>query len=103
MFSPELKKIFDETVKEAIDQIPVVSLGFKGSGLDLKKYVDNEMDFYLGVTLATIIERYDYKVIGKNNNKFTLQEATFARPDMITSVYDKIPILKEEIKSKIGL
>jgi hypothetical protein len=102
MLSPELKKIFDQTVKEAIDQIPVVSLGFKGSGLDLKKYVDNEMDFYLGVTMATIIERYDYKVIGKNN-KFTLKEATFARPDMITSVYDKIPILKEEIKSKIGL
>ena len=102
MLSPELKKIFDQAVKEAIDQIPVVSIGFKGSGLDLKKYVDNEIDFYLGITMATIIERYDYKVIRKNN-KFTLQEATFARPDMITSVYDKIPILKEEIKSKIGL
>ena len=101
MISPELKEIFDEAVREAIDQIPAVSMGFKGSGLDLKDHVDNEMDFYLGVTIATIQERYMCKVLDKR--KFTKEDVISAIPYATTSIFTMIPDLKKEIKSKIGL
>ena len=51
MYPEELKKVFDTAVKDSIEQIPVISLAFKGGELDLKSHIDNEMDFYLGVVI----------------------------------------------------
>jgi len=99
--SPELQEIFDKTVIETIDQIPPISIGFKGPGLDLKKYVDNEMDFYLGVVMATIQERYMCKVL--NEKKFTVQDVYSTMPYTIITTYSMIPKLKEEIKKQLRL
>ena len=55
MYPKELKIVFDKAVKDSIEQIPVISLAFKGE-LDLKSPLDNERDFYLGVVIATIFE-----------------------------------------------
>ncbi len=56
MFPEKLKKVFDKAVKDSIEQIPATSLAFKEGELDVKVYVDNEMDFYLGVVMATILK-----------------------------------------------
>ena len=58
MFPVKLKNVFDKAVKDSIEQIPATSLAFKEKELDLKAHIDNEMDFYLGVVIATIFEKY---------------------------------------------
>ena len=47
MFPIKLKKVFDEAVKDSIEQIPVTSLAFKEKELGLKAHIDNEMTFIL--------------------------------------------------------
>ena len=56
MFPEKLKEVFDKAVKDSIEQIPATSLAFKEGELDVKVYVDNEVDFYLGVVMATILK-----------------------------------------------
>ena len=58
MFPAKLKKVFDKAVKDSIEQIPITSPAFKEKESDLKAHIDNEMDFYLGVVMATIFEKY---------------------------------------------
>ena len=43
MLAPDLKKVFDKAVRDAIEQTPVVSRGFREGRLDLKDHIDNEM------------------------------------------------------------
>lgn len=100
MFTLELKKVFEEAVTDAIEGIPVVSIGLTEQGLDLKDYIDNEMDFYLGVVIATILERY---MVYAQNKGFTKQQIISTNPFAAISIFNMIPTLKEEIKSKFGL
>ena len=67
----ELKKIFDKAIEDSIEQIPVISLAFKEGELNLKPHIDNEMDFYLGVVIATIFEKYTIYAVMTN---FTQQQ-----------------------------
>ncbi|HET7641869.1 MAG TPA: hypothetical protein VFK40_00045 [Nitrososphaeraceae archaeon] len=95
MISSELEEIFGEAVNEAIQGIPAVCSGLEG----LKDYVNNEMDFCLGVLMATIQERYMCKLLDKR--KFTKEEVLSTIPYITASIYEKIPKLKEEIKLKL--
>ena len=56
MFPVELKKVFDTAVKHSIEQIPALTSAFKEGEFDLKSQIDNEMDFYLGCVIATILK-----------------------------------------------
>jgi hypothetical protein len=60
----------------------------------------DEMDFYLGVVIATILERY---MVYTQNKGFTKQQIISTSPFAVISIFNMIPTLKEEIKSKIGL
>lgn len=95
MISSELEEIFGEAVNEAINGIPAVCIGLEG----LRDYINNEMDFCLGVIMTTIQERYTCKVLDKR--KFTKEEVFSTAPYITASIYEKIPKLKEEIKSKL--
>lgn len=100
MFTEKLKKVFDKAVKESIEQIPVTSLAFKGE-LDLKEHIDNEMDFYLGIVIATIFEKYT--VYAAMAGEFTKQEISSTGPLVAYSIFNMIPTLKEKIKEQVGL
>jgi hypothetical protein len=99
-FQPELKKVFDESVREVIEEIPAFSIPFKRQGLDLKDCVDNEMDFYLGALIATILERY---MLNASIKGFTKQQIYATSPLAALNIFNMIPTLKEEIKLNIGL
>jgi hypothetical protein len=62
----------------------------------LKKHIENEMDFYLGVIIANIHERYTYYALSQNI--FTSQQISSTAPLVAISIFIMIPILKEEIK-----
>ena len=95
MISSELEEIFNEAVNEAIQGIPAVCSGLEG----LKDYVNNNMDFCLGVVMTTIQERYMCKVLDRR--KFTKEEVLSTVAYTTACIYEMIPKLKEEIKSKL--
>ena len=100
MFPVKLKKVFDKAVKDSIEQIPAISLAFKEKELDLKAHIDNEIDFYLGVVMATIFEKYTvYAVM----DGFTQEQIMSASPKTANSIFQMIPTLKENIKEQVGL
>ena len=99
MFTAKLKKAFDEAVKDSIEQIPATSLAFKGE-LDLKEHIDNEMDFYLGVVMATIFEKY---AIYATMVGVTKEQIISSSPHAANHMFQLIPTLKENIKEQVGL
>ena len=100
MFPVKLKKVFDRAVKDSIEQIPATSLAFKEGELDVKEYVDNEMDFYLGVVMATIFEKYGFYAVMEG---FTEQQIRSTSYLVAFSIFQLIPRLKENIKEQVGL
>jgi len=100
MFSAKLKKVFDKAVKDTIEQIPATSLAFKEGELDVKVYVDNELDFYLGVVMATVFEKYGFYAIMEG---FTKEQIISTSPLAANSIFQMVPILKENIKEQVGL
>lgn len=97
MFSPELQKIFDETVRKVLDQFPTVITRFKAQKINIKDHIDNEMDFYLGVVITTIFVRYMYKVL---KYRFTEEQIKSVSKSAVAIIFDMIPKLKKEIKSR---
>ena len=69
-------------------------------GLCLKDHTYYEMDFYLGVVIVTILERC--MVYGQNKG-FTKQQIISTSPFAAISIFNMIPTIGEEIKSKLGL
>ena len=100
MFPEKLKKVFDRAIKDSIEQVPATTLAFKEGGLDLKSHIDNEMDFYLGVVMATIFEKYMVYAVMEG---FTKELIISTSPLAANSIFLMIPILKENIKEQIGL
>ena len=74
-----------------------VSIGLTEQGLNLKNHIENEMDFYLGVVIATILERY---MVYAQNKGFTKEQIISTSPFVAINIFNMIPTLKEEIKSK---
>ena len=95
MFPEKLKKVFDKAVKDSIEQIPATSLAFKEGELDVKVYVDNEMDFYLGVVMVTIFEKYGVYAI---MDGFRKQQIISSSPYVANHIFQLIPTLKDQIK-----
>ena len=100
MFPEKLRKVFDKAVIDSIEQIPATSQAFKGE-LDLKQHIHNEMDFYLGVLIATIFEKYT--VYAAMTGEFTKQEIMSTSPHTANKIFQLIPTLKEKIKDQVGL
>lgn len=100
MFPYKLKKVFDKAVKDSIEQIPATSSAFKEGKLNLKVYVDNEMNFYYGVVMATIFEKYTVYVVMEGFTKEQIMSVSHLR---VNDIFQKIPTLKEKIKEQIGL
>ena len=100
MVPDKLKKVFDKAVKDSIEQIPVTSLAFKEGKLDLKLYVDNEMDFYLGVVMATIFEKYTVYAVMEGFTKEQILSVSHLR---VNYIFQITPTLKEKIKEQVGL
>jgi hypothetical protein len=100
LFPYKLKKVFDKAVKDSIEQIPATSSAFKEGELDLKVYVDNEMDFYLGVVMATIFEKYTVYAVMEGFTKEQIMSVSHLR---IKNIFQMIPTLKEKIKAQVGL
>ena len=87
MFTQELKKIFDEAVTYAIEGMSAVSIWLTEQGLYLKDHIDHEMDFYLGVVIATILERY---MVYAQNKGFTKQQIISTSPFAAISIFNMI-------------
>ncbi len=100
MFSAKLKKVFDRAVKDSIEQIPATSLAFKEKELDLKAHMNNEMDFYLGVVMATILEKYTVYAVMEGNTEQHIRSTSSL---VAFNIFQLIPRLKENIKDQIGL
>jgi hypothetical protein len=101
MFPVELKKVFDRAVKDSIEQIQVIFLAFKEGELDLKSHIDNKIDFYIGIVIATIFEKY--AVYAAMTGKFTKQQIMSPNPLIAYNIFQMIPTLKEKIKEQVGL
>ena len=95
-----VRGILDESINESIDQISAVSQGLTGHGLDLKKHIENEMDFYLGVVMAVAQERWVYKAAKKGLSQ---QQIISVIPFVVVSLYTKIPKFKTEINRRLGV
>ena len=100
MFPVKLKKVFDKAVNDSIEQIPATSLAFQEKELDLKAHIDNEMDFYLGVVIATIFEKYGVYALMEG---FTKQQIMSSSPLAANSIFQMVPTLNESIKEQVGL
>ena len=100
LFPYKLKRVFDKAVKDSIEQIPATSSAFKEGKLNLKVYVDNEMDFYLGVVMATIFEKYMVYAVMEGFTKEQILSVSHLR---VNDIFQMIPTLKEKIKEQIGL
>jgi len=100
MFPEKLKRVFDKAVIDSIEQIPVTSLAFKGE-LDLKEHIHNEMDFYLGILIATIFEKYT--VYAAMTGEFSKQEIMNTSPHVANHIFQLIPMLKDKIKDHVEL
>ena len=87
-------------VQDSIEQIPATSLAFKEGELDVKVYVDNEMDFYLGVVIATIFEKY---MVYATMAGFTKERIMSVSHITAYDLFQMIPTLKEKIKDQVGL
>lgn len=72
-YTTEIKKIFNKTVSDANETIPLVFLGLAKQWLDLKDHIDNELDFGPNVLIASILERHivygPNKDLENDNNK----------------------------------
>ncbi|MGI0050754.1 MAG: hypothetical protein ACRD8K_03360 [Nitrososphaeraceae archaeon] len=58
------------------------------------------MDFYLGVVMATIFEKYGFYAIMEG---FTKEQINSTSPLAANSIFQMIPALKEKIKEHVGL
>jgi hypothetical protein len=87
LFPVKLKQVFDKAIKDSIEQIPATTLAFKEKELDLKVHIDNEMDFYLGVVMATIFEKY--MVYAVMEGGFTKGLIISTSPDAANSIFQR--------------
>ena len=55
------------STKEVLDKIQITKSVLLNPAYDLHKIIDNELDFFLGVVFAQIIDRYTIFCINKKN------------------------------------
>jgi hypothetical protein len=90
----EVKRAFEEAIKN----IELISLPFRNPKYDLKKTVDNDIDFILGAVIDQIINNSVDFLRDKNITRLTPEE----NERFNVYIFSQAGKLKDEIKKILG-
>ncbi|MGD1835619.1 MAG: hypothetical protein ACPKQO_07840 [Nitrososphaeraceae archaeon] len=93
----DITELFKRAFEETLDEIPLVARGFN-NGVLKKNQIQNEMDFYIGYTIAMIKERF---LLYAQEERFPSEKVRIALPSVIDDTFKKIDLIRNTIREEL--